>query len=154
MDESEVYDPLDAARHLGSYLVDEYRGIANGNQPTVILPMRCFIRLGGNKLSQELICLVMDYVRSQLGESKILKLHTEVKVMESFVLITANLVKGSLRESVGSENLDSAIRKCHICMLWKPMSVFKNCGRCKALGYCSVDCQRRDWSLHQQSCQQ
>lgn len=29
---------------------------------------------------------------------------------------------------------------------------FRRCSRCRAVRYCSVECQRRDWSLHKRSC--
>jgi len=150
--EQEVYNPSNAARHLGSYLVDEYRGTANGNQPTVIIPTPCYFRLGGDELSQELTCSVLDYVKSQLGLSKNLKINLNVKKRGSFVYIQSNWLTTSLRKLMETENLDNTDRKCVVCMLWKPVTLFKNCGRCKAISYCSVDCQKKDWSLHRKAC--
>ena len=42
--------------------------------------------------------------------------------------------------------------KCTKNIHQKEVKTFKHCGQCKEVYYCSVDCQKKDWSKHQQNC--
>jgi len=150
MEPPKVYDPLDAAQHLGRYLVNEFRGVQDLVKPSVAMRKSCFIELGGAQVCEKLTCLVMEYVKCHLGDEKSLKLFVDLKTDGPYVFIQAHWIKTSLRASIGNTQL--ANRICEICNLWKPAAVFKNCSRCKKTGYCSVDCQRQDWSFHRNVC--
>jgi len=57
-----------------------------------------------------------------------------------------------------SKNLPIVTSKmCRICQTSeithkKNKSNMKRCGRCKKAWYCSVECQRKDWSIHKLEC--
>jgi hypothetical protein len=38
---------------------------------------------------------------------------------------------------------------CHACQYPGP---WRMCARCKAVHYCSTECQRQDWSIHKETC--
>jgi MYND finger/Plasmid pRiA4b ORF-3-like protein len=42
--------------------------------------------------------------------------------------------------------------KCHKCGEKEGEEKYQRCGRCKAVRYCSRDCQAADWSHHRSSC--
>jgi MYND finger len=43
---------------------------------------------------------------------------------------------------------------CNTCPCEKHRREIKSCGRCQMVGYCSEACQRSDWALHKQMCDQ
>ena len=49
-----------------------------------------------------------------------------------------------------NDDVENGIRKCAFCKANK--SKLLRCGRCKAVYYCSVDCQRPHWKTHKKIC--
>lgn len=49
--------------------------------------------------------------------------------------------------------LSQAACVCTECGEAGPETVLKRCSRCKSIEYCSVDCQRKNWSHHKTQCQ-
>jgi hypothetical protein len=43
------------------------------------------------------------------------------------------------------------IGRCNFCDVYTPATLLK-CGKCKAVPYCSKECQKRDWSVHKGLC--
>jgi len=42
--------------------------------------------------------------------------------------------------------------QCETCKRWFPTTVIKKCSRCRAVNYCSTDCQKKDWIHHKPIC--
>jgi len=59
----------------------------------------------------------------------------------------ANLLEGWIKLN---ETEDGDAKLCDVCNLFleKP----KRCSRCKAKYYCSVNCQKSDWTTHKLDC--
>ncbi len=50
-------------------------------------------------------------------------------------------------------DLVPTLADCFVCHAWPEMDKpFKQCSRCKARSYCSVECQRKDWATHRVAC--
>ena len=45
---------------------------------------------------------------------------------------------------------DKTTSSCRVC---GKQDELKNCSRCKSVKYCSVECQKKDWPQHKESCQ-
>lgn len=41
---------------------------------------------------------------------------------------------------------------CGACLQKRSLHVMHKCSRCMRLFYCSIECQRKDWHVHKQSC--
>ncbi len=55
-------------------------------------------------------------------------------------------------ECLSPSALAGATRTCATCKQQKPLAELKQCARCKAVEYCSVDCQKADWKKHKKRC--
>jgi hypothetical protein len=49
---------------------------------------------------------------------------------------------------------ESSVEACHFCAKSQAhiASRLKLCNRCRSVSYCSVECQRSDWSAHKKEC--
>lgn len=59
--------------------------------------------------------------------------------------------KGDPRQGVAEDfaDLPALVSSCEVCGKVTPV---KKCARCKSAQYCSVECQKADWSCHKVDC--
>ena len=53
------------------------------------------------------------------------------------------------KKAAGKENLTTICCGCHKATV---MTKIKKCGACKAVQYCSLECQKEDWKKHKKNC--
>ncbi len=75
---------------------------------------------------------------------------TGVHYMEEFktLLHTEGFDGETLRPTV---MIPQVILSCHFCKKGKGITIQK-CARCKSVGYCSKECQTKDWKNHKKEC--
>ncbi|KAJ7756568.1 hypothetical protein B0H16DRAFT_1885861 [Mycena metata] len=84
------------------------------------------------------------------------RIRTEERRQESRTFRTGFKKSGySVVESQCNEEAAIALHACAVCKRTdKSRTAFKLCGKCALTRYCSVECQKKDWSDHKKFCGQ